>query len=123
VDPGLIQRLGAQGGCYFISARAPGEEGRISRAVIVVNNERQDDAINHCLLEEITQSLGLPNDSDTMRPSLFSDRDQLIAFSRHDEILIRTLYDYRIKAGVPRQEALAAARDVVRELHRFLPAR
>lgn len=121
VDAGLVQRLGAQGGCYFISARAPGEEWRISRAVIVVNNERQEDGINHCLLEEITQSLGLPNDSDTLRPSLFSDRDQLIALSRHDEILVRTLYDYRLKPGLPREQALDVARDVIRELHRFLP--
>jgi hypothetical protein len=119
VKQSLIDRLAAPGGCYFVSFRKP--ESQIVAAVIVVNTQRKEEHINHCLLEEITQSLGLPNDSDTLRPSLFSDHDYLLAPSRVDTILIKTLYDPRMKAGLPRKEALEVARTIIAEFDRTLP--
>ena len=119
VDAGLIAKLAAPGGCYFLSWKKP--ESRIIRVVIVVNSERDIYGINHCLLEEISQSLGLPNDSDLMRPSLFSDRDQLTEPSRTDKILLKALYHPRMKAGLSRTEALRAARKIIAELDYVLP--
>ena len=119
VDPRLIDKLAASGGCYFLSW--PNSESRIVKAVIVVNSERDKFGINHCLLEEIAQSLGLPNDSDLMRPSLFSDRDQLTEPSRTDKILLKALYHPRMKAGLTRTEALRAARKIIAELDYVLP--
>ena len=72
VDPSLKRRLAASGGCFFVSFRD--SNGRIHRSDIVVNVERPSQAIDHCLLEELTQSLGLPNDSNLIRPSIFSDK-------------------------------------------------
>lgn len=119
LDPGLIAKLAAPGGCYFLSWKKP--ESRIVKAVIVINVERDKFDINHCLLEEISQSLGLPNDSDLMRPSLFSDRDQLTEPSRTDRILLKTLYHPRMKAGLTRTEALRVARKIISELDYVLP--
>ena len=119
VDPGLIAKLAAPGGCYFLSVKKP--ESRIIRAIIVINSERDKFGINHCLLEEISQSLGLPNDSDLMRPSLFSDRDQLTEPSRTDKILLKALYHPRMKAGLTRTEALRVARKIIAELDYVLP--
>ena len=119
VDAGLIAKLAAPGGCYFLSWKKP--ESRIIRVVIVVNSERDIYGINHCLLEEISKSLGFPNDSDLMRPSLFSDRDQLTEPSRTDKILLKALYHPRMKAGLSRTEALRAARKIIAELDYVLP--
>lgn len=119
IDPKAIREAAAAGGCYFMSWKQP--ESRIVKAIVVVNVERDLALINSCLLEELTQSLGLPNDSDAMRPSIFSDRDNLYELPPHDAILVRTLYDPRMKAGLPRAEALEVARTIISELAR--PAR
>ncbi len=119
VKQSLIDRLAAPGGCFFLSFKKP--ESRIVAAVIVVNTQRKERDINHCLLEEITQSLGLPNDTDMVRPSLFSDHDQLLAPSWADLILIKTLYDPRMIPGMSRAEALKLARVIIEELDRTLP--
>ncbi len=119
IDQKAVREAAAAGGCYFMSWKKP--ESRIVKAIVVVNVERDPALVNSCLLEELTQLLGLPNDSDTMRPSIFSDRDNLLELSPHDAILVRTLYDPRMKAGLPRAEALGVARTIISELAR--PAR
>lgn len=118
-SPELLGRLAAPGGCYFITYKKPAR--RIIRVVIVVNIEREDDRINHCILEELTQSAGLPNDSNDMRPSLFSDYDYLLKPSRIDTILIKTLYDPRMKAGLSREDAQKVAKPIIAELDARLP--
>ena len=114
VDPALVRRLAASGGCYFLSFKKP--EDRIIFAVIVVNVDRDPALTNSCLLEEVAQSLGLPNDTDLMRPSIFSDRDHVTSLSPSDRALVRALYDPRMKAGLPPGEALAVARALFSEM-------
>ena len=87
----------------------------------MVNAEREERAIDHCLLEELTQSLGLPNDSNMARPSNISDLDQLIELSRTDKILVKTLYDPRMKAGLSKKMARRVARAIITELHGAMP--
>jgi hypothetical protein len=84
--------------------------GALDRAFVVVNTERDGFLIDHCLLEELTQSLGLPNDTDFLRPSIFSDHDTLRKLSPTDEILIRTLYHKRMFAGMTHKAAMTMAR-------------
>ncbi len=114
VSPDLIRQLAGPGGCYFVSWQKP--PGRVIGAVIVANTERDIAEINHCLLEELTQSLGMPNDADVLRPSIFSDHDKLTELSRTDRIVVRTLYDSRLKAGTPKADALRAIPAIIREL-------
>lgn len=119
VSPQQLSRLAAPGGCYFIAYKKPPK--RFIRAVIVVNIEREEDRINHCIIEELIQSAGLPNDSNDMRPSLFSDYDYLLKPSRADTILIKTLYDPRMQAGLPRESALKTAKAIIAELDAKMP--
>ncbi len=81
-----------------------------------MNAERDIVGINHCLLEELTQSVGFPNDSNNLRPSIFCDKDQLFECSPVDKILIRTLYDKRMKMGVPRNTGLVMARQIMSDI-------
>jgi len=119
VDPKTIQTLSGPGSCYFLSFRDPPDT--ILRSVIVINNERTSRAINHCLLEETVQSLGLPNDSNLIRPSVFSDLDSETELTRSDRILVQTLYDPRLLPGTPREQALVVARTIIEELDSRLP--
>lgn len=119
VEPKLIERLAAPGGCYFVSWQKP--VGTLIGAAIVVNTDRDMARINHCLLEELTQTLGFPNDTDLLRPSIFSDHDYLLELSRSDEIIVRALYDPRLKPGMPKAEALKIAPTIIRELNARLP--
>jgi hypothetical protein len=115
----LIERLAAPGGCYFVSWQKP--VGTVIGAVIVVNTDRDMAMVNHCMLEELTQSLGFPNDTDILRPSIFSDLDHLHELSRPDEIVVRTLYDPRLRPAMPKAEALKIAPTIIRELNARLP--
>ncbi|MBM3566652.1 MAG: DUF2927 domain-containing protein [Alphaproteobacteria bacterium] len=119
VSEDLIRKLAGPGGCYFISWQKP--PGSIIGAVIVVNTDRDDAMVNHCLLEELTQSLGLPNDTDILRPSIFSDHDTLMDLSRTDEIVVRTLYDTRLKAGTLKAGTRQVVLPIIRELNARIP--
>ena len=119
VSPQYLAKLAAPGGCYFVAYKSgprKKQKGRIHSSIIVVNAERDITGINHCLLEELTQSIGFPNDSNNLRPSIFSDKDQLFEFSPVDKILIRTLYDKRMKMGVPRNTGLVMARQIMSDV-------
>lgn len=114
VPQSLIRKLAAPGGCYFITAK--NEFSEITRAWIVVNAERQEHGIKHCLLEEFAQVLGLPNDTDRLRPSLFSDRDQLTKLGKVDKIMLQTLYDPRMLPDMTRAEARDTAWQIISEI-------
>lgn len=114
VDPALLKKLAAPGVCYFTTRSI--RTGAMFRALIVVNAELPPDAMDACLLEEMTQALGLPNDSDIMTPSVFNQTSTQQTLSREDEILIRTLYDRRLPPGTPRGDALRIGREIMAEL-------
>ena len=119
VPQDMIERLAAPGGCYFISWQKP--VGTIIGAAIVVNTDRDNAMVNHCMLEELTQSLGMPNDTDVLRPSIFSDNDHLYELSRSDTIVVRTLYDPRLRSGMPKIESLKIVPAIIRDLDARLP--
>ena len=74
-----------------------------------------------CLLEEMTQTLGLHNDSDLIKPSIFNNRSQPTRLNRTDKILLRALYDPRLAAGTLKKHALGIARKVIAEIDAKLP--
>lgn len=82
---------------------------RISQASIFVRTGRSANDIEACLLEEMTQILGLPNDSDLIKPSVFNNGDALVQLTPLDEAFIRVLYDPKMTIGAPAREALPIA--------------
>ena len=101
--------------CYFLSYHLP--DGQIVSARIVVNSDHDEIQIAHCLLEELTQSMGLPNDDGRIIPSIFNDDLKLDDLSLIDKVLVRVLYDPRMAAGTPRDRALDLARDILAQLN------
>ena len=117
-DPALLRRLAENAPCYFLTAA---KDGAIVWGTIIVNIEMSERQVSNCLLEELTQALGLPNDSDLVKPSIFNHLSELPALTRNDKILIRTLYDKRLTAGTPRAEAMARIGALIAELDAATP--
>jgi hypothetical protein len=96
-----------RGGCYFLSYS---KEDRIVYAAVVANVEGPKPMLEKCLLEEMTQMMGLPNDSNEVSPSVFNDSERQMTLSPGDVAMVRALYDPALKPGTPRAEALAFVR-------------
>jgi len=58
-----------------------------------------------CIHEELAQSLGLPNDSKTARPSIFNDDQEFAFLTRQDELMLRILYDQALYPEMTAAEA------------------
>jgi hypothetical protein len=114
VDPAILKKLAEPGVCYFLTRAI--RTGGMFRSLIVVNRELSPEAMDACLLEEMTQAFGLPNDSDIVSPSVFNQKSTLRELTETDRLLLRALYDYRLPAGTPRKDALRIGRDVMSEL-------
>lgn len=85
-------------------------------AVAVIRAEHPDTLRLSCLHEEIAQGLGLPNDSPNARPSVFNDDEEFGLLTRHDELLLRMLYDGRLRNGMTEPEARPIVRQMSEEL-------
>lgn len=85
-------------------------------AIIPVDFARERGILYGCIVEETTQLMGLPNDSETVYPSIFNDRSKLDDLSWQDKLLLRMLYHPSMKAGMRRRAALAVARRILPEL-------
>lgn len=70
-----------------------------------------------CLLEELTQVLGLPNDTKEDFPTSFKDRNRIWDLTKYDKMMLQALYDPRITPGMPKRDALAIARGIFLRLN------
>lgn len=87
-----------------------------SRAVAVIRAEHPDAMRLACIHEEIAQGLGLVNDSPEARPTIFNDNEEFGLLTRHDEFLLKILYDRRLRPGMTAAEAAPIARAIAAEL-------
>lgn len=85
-------------------------------AVAVVRAELPDRLRLSCLHEEITQALGLANDWPEARPSIFNDDEEFALLTRHDELLLRILYDARLSPGMTADQARPLVTRIAAEL-------
>lgn len=76
----------------------------------------------HCIVEELTQALGLADDSDIIYPSIFSDASHQQGLYPWDEIMLMTLYHPRLKTGMRRSQARPIVRAVLSQLVSQMPA-
>ncbi|NNJ67553.1 MAG: DUF2927 domain-containing protein [Boseongicola sp.] len=90
----------------------PNQDGNIQRAAAVIRAELPDRLRTSCIHEEISQGLGLANDSAQARPSIFNDDDEFGRLTNHDELLLQILYDPRLKPGMDRAAAAPLVRDI-----------
>ncbi|MCL1089200.1 DUF2927 domain-containing protein [Shewanella profunda] len=79
---------------------------QIERAwvVIPVDQAKMHGKLVACVVEEITQVLGLPNDSEKVFPSIFNDKTPQDLLTGLDFILLKLLYSPSIRAGMTAAE-------------------
>jgi hypothetical protein len=87
-----------------------------AHAVAVIRAELPRLLRTSCIHEELAQGLGLANDSPGARPSIFNDDEEFALLTRHDELLLRILYDPRLRPGMTEDEALPLVRQIAAEL-------
>ncbi|PIE08718.1 MAG: hypothetical protein CSA74_00960 [Rhodobacterales bacterium] len=94
----------------------PEGDGTYSQAIAVIRAEHPDLLRASCIQEELAQGLGLSNDYALARPSIFNDDEEFGLLTRHDELLLRMLYDRRLRPGMAEAEARPIVEQIAREL-------
>lgn len=92
------------------------DEHVYTRAVVHLKDEHRGLMREACIHEELAQMMGLPNDSALARPSIFNDDEEFALLTRHDEYLLRILYDRRLQPGMTPAEARPIVAQIAREL-------
>ena len=110
-----VEQMPRSSYCLVI-ASDPRNNGAYRNAVAVVRAEHPSLMRRSCFHEEIAQGLGLANDSPLARPSIFNDDEEFALLTRHDELLLRILYDRRLRPGMTPQEAAPIAAAIAREV-------
>ncbi len=87
-------------------------------SVIPVDYAREKGKLLACVVEELTQSLGLPNDSDSVFPSIFNDASPNELLSPLDVTLLKLLYNPALKNGAPASETFATINRLAKQLAR-----
>ncbi|WP_158012897.1 DUF2927 domain-containing protein [Salinivibrio kushneri] len=93
------------------------QHGAIHHAAVVipVDLARSKGKLVACVVEELTQIMGLPNDDDRVFPSIFNDRTPQQLLTGLDGLLLRLLYLDEIEAGQDWQTAQTIIQPVVQQ--------
>lgn len=90
----------------------------IEFSVVFIRTGRGERTVQGCLVQETTQVLGLMHDLAPEADSVFSDSGRQVDLTARDRLLLRVLYDPRLKPGMGWLEVEPLARAVLRELQR-----
>ncbi len=101
--------------CMVVAFSEPGSHV-YTGAVAIIRSEHPDRLRLACIHEELAQGLGLASDHPQVRPSIFNDDEEFSLLTRHDELLLRILYDERLSPGMNAAQAAPIAREIAREL-------
>ncbi|MEM0923118.1 MAG: DUF2927 domain-containing protein [Pseudomonadota bacterium] len=111
--------------CSGTMLRRTDESGNLTaefgHALVFIRAELPDTLRRSCIEEELAQGMGLIRDDDGVRPSLFNEDEEFALMTLHDEMLMRILYDPRLKPGMTKEEAMPIVHRIAAELD--LPSR
>jgi len=105
--------------CLVVAFSDPPRNDVYTRAVAIIRAEHPDLIAHGCFHEEITQGLGLANDSDLVRPSIFNDDEEFSLLTVQDKLMLKMLYDPRLHPGMTIEQARPVVEQIAGEL---LPA-
>lgn len=100
----------------LVYALSQDQTGTYTRAFAVIRAEHPDLLRLSCLHEEIAQGLGLANDSPRARPSIFNDDEEFALLTVQDELMLKILYDPRLRPGMTPAEARPIVQTIAYEL-------
>jgi len=100
--------------CFSIPASR--DSKTLTGGIVVISGRENTLLAKRCVAEEMAHSFGIVAHNAQYIPSIFSDYDGPEKLSINDMILVRTLYDKRIKAGITREQTTPIAREIITEL-------
>jgi len=112
---GYVEDMPRETYCVVFASDPAGNDTH-ENAVAVIRAELPQRLRTSCIHEEISQGLGLANDSPLARPSIFNDDDEFGRLTTHDELLLQMLYDPRLSPGMSGAEAADTVRRIATEL-------
>ena len=112
----IVAQLPKEIHCMAMTSVSSHKNSEIESALVIIRNELPKVMRKACFHEEISQTLGLTNDSHLARPSIFNDNDEFATLTEFDKILIKILYDRRLKTGISRKEASRLVKQIVNEI-------
>ncbi|WP_341664529.1 DUF2927 domain-containing protein [Vibrio sp.] len=110
----------AHGAICKAGYRTNKKTNEIDSAVIIipVDQAREHGKLLACIVEEVTQAMGLPNDSEAAYPSIFNDETPEDLLSPLDVILLKMLYEPELKSGMSFVETKQAIDTVLNRYQR-----
>jgi hypothetical protein len=90
--------------CTAYAFSEPANPSIYSAVIVLIRAEHPPLTRLSCVHEEMAQAMGLPNDSPEARPSLFNDDLEFALLTEHDAVLLRMLYDPRLRPGMTAAE-------------------
>lgn len=107
-DSPRIRRRLVRTNCFFGYRTSAGDE--ILSAHVVVPDDLSAAKFRHCLAEEMSQAMGLPNDDSGISGSIFNDRNTGDVLSAKDRLFLKLLYRPEIRPGMKRAATVTAVR-------------
>jgi Protein of unknown function (DUF2927) len=101
--------------CTAYAFSDPAQSSVYSAVIVLIRAEHPPLTRLSCVNEEMAQAMGLPNDSREARPSLFNDTLEFALLTDHDAMLLRMLYDPRLKPGMSLDEVRPLLPEIARD--------
>lgn len=114
-DNKKINQLTTNSLCLAFIETSSNSNIRKASVVIPVDRARAYGKLISCVVEELTQIMGLPNDSEQVYPSVFNDKSHDDYLSGLDILLLKLLYDRRLKTGMNKSQLLTLLPNVIKE--------
>ena len=122
--PALVRATSGQStlkhlkGSVCLATMRANSSGRIQSAVVYipVDQARMHAKLVSCIVEELTQVLGLLRDSDAVFPSIFNDHSHNDSLTGLDITLLKILYSSEIKSGMDRAKLKPLLRKIIRSM-------
>lgn len=104
----------------FATERRGTSRGTIVRAVVMipVDAARAMADLASCVVEELTHAMGIGNDTAQPLPSIFSRKSNQAFLSGLDHLVLKMLYDPRIRPGMTEKAALPVLKTIAAEYER-----
>ena len=96
-------------------------DGSMDMGFVFIGEKIRGPILRMCLIEELSQIMGPGNDTETVEASLWrpKKRQDLISLPKynsltwHDAIILRVLYNERIKPGMHKDDAMPIVRELI----------
>jgi hypothetical protein len=96
------------------------ENYEIEHSDVILTVDNGDFVFLDCAYEELLQSIGPINDTDSVPWTMFNDDVSMGFFDVYDQYILNLLYDPRIKAGMTVDEVKAVLPEVLTDVRAFV---